>query len=351
MLAKPWVTPFAVALVASSSYLTKLVMTAQSSDKEIYSAWFYCTVLAVIYSFYRLVFAPNVEPSKDYHDNKTQQYAAMRSKHYFPAYANGWHAVCSSEDLRGGKVKSISALGTHMVAFRGNNGKVGVLHAFCPHLGAHLGQGGVVEGNLLVCPFHKWSFNSSGKCEKIPYLRKDIAAPPERAKTKSYPVKESLGQIFVWFHAEPDCGTKPQWDLTMSDDLEAGVKDGTWYYALMRKMEYGQHSWCVTRSGLLLPFTPPPFTPPPSEMAMNSADGYHFETLHGPFPIPFIDKVCLISNYGMPTIVTPQSTHSIQHHSLHTTAAAAAAVLIRGVCGHTMFSSSQGCTRSRRGME
>ena len=40
--------------------------------------------------------------------------------------------------------------------------EVGVTHAFCPHMGAHLGMGGVVVGNSLQCPFHGWSFNVAG---------------------------------------------------------------------------------------------------------------------------------------------------------------------------------------------
>ena len=40
--------------------------------------------------------------------------------------------------------------------------EVGVVHAFCPHMGAHLGMGGMVVGNLLQCPFHGWSFDASG---------------------------------------------------------------------------------------------------------------------------------------------------------------------------------------------
>ena len=43
--------------------------------------------------------------------------------------------------------------------------QVGVMHAFCPHMGAHLGMGGVVVGNLLQCPFHGWSFDTSGADE------------------------------------------------------------------------------------------------------------------------------------------------------------------------------------------
>jgi nitrite reductase/ring-hydroxylating ferredoxin subunit len=75
----------------------------------------------------------------------------------FPApYPNGWYHVCDAEELVGGQVLAITALGREMVGFRGANGVAGVLHAFCPHLGTHLGHGGRVEGDTLVCPYHEW---------------------------------------------------------------------------------------------------------------------------------------------------------------------------------------------------
>ena len=44
-----------------------------------------------------------------------------------------------------------------------------VMDAFCPHLGAHLGHGGTVEGCELVCPFHGWKFDAEGHNTDIPY--------------------------------------------------------------------------------------------------------------------------------------------------------------------------------------
>lgn len=190
-------------------------------------------------------------------------------------FISGWHCVCSAEDLKNGAIKSISALGTHMVAFRGEDGKVGVLHAFCPHLGAHLGEGGTIDGNLLVCPFHKWSFDVDGKCQKIPYMkpagRSDCAQAtvPPRAKTKAYVVREVLGLVLIWFHAEPEHAHTPLYEPDVFSDLQRGIEDKTYYYALMRTMEFEQHS---------------------CEMAMNSADQHHFDTLHSPFPIPIVEK-------------------------------------------------------------
>lgn len=57
--------------------------------------------------------------------------------------------------------------------FRVENGKVHVVDAYCPHLGANLAVGGRVLGGCIECPFHGWQFQGSdGKCVKIPYAEK-----------------------------------------------------------------------------------------------------------------------------------------------------------------------------------
>lgn len=49
-------------------------------------------------------------------------------------------------------------------------GDVHVLDAYCPHLGANLGIGGLVKGDCIECPFHLWAFRGSdGQCVNIPY--------------------------------------------------------------------------------------------------------------------------------------------------------------------------------------
>lgn len=227
-----------------------------------------CVVAIVCFGVYRM-FVPKYVKSKNYHDHTTARYKAMRKKHFYPGFSNGWHAVCNTEDLKDNKIKNISALGTDMVAFRGEDGKVGVLHAFCPHLGAHLGEGGTIDGNLIVCPFHNWSFDAEGKCQKIPYMKSDCALS-DRTKTKAYQVRELLGMVLVWFHAEEKFADNPEYEPLVSVDLAEGINDGSCYFSVMRTMEFDQHS---------------------CEMAMNSADQHHFDTLHAPFPIPFLNKI------------------------------------------------------------
>ena len=65
----------------------------------------------------------------------------------FPFSSNpiGWFAVAYSHDLPAGGVLPLAYFGTDLVAFRAEDGTAHVLDAHCPHLGAHLGHGGVVE--------------------------------------------------------------------------------------------------------------------------------------------------------------------------------------------------------------
>ena len=63
-------------------------------------------------------------------------------------------------------------LGEHSAVYRSQSGKVTIMDAYCPHMGANLAVGGRVRGECLECPFHGWVFDSDGKCIEIPYAEK-----------------------------------------------------------------------------------------------------------------------------------------------------------------------------------
>ena len=122
----------------------------------------------------------------------------MSTSDRYPVTRNpdGWYTVALADDLAPGQVLPLSCLGEELVLFRTASGEARVFDAYCPHLGAHLGHGGRVEGERLVCPFHGWCYDRGGRCVEIPYARRI----PPRAAVRTWPVIERNGAILVWKH-------------------------------------------------------------------------------------------------------------------------------------------------------
>lgn len=122
----------------------------------------------------------------------------------FPVFNNwnevayGWYFLMPSADLKVREVRAFRLCGQELVVFRGEDQKVAVLDAYCPHMGTHLGKGRVV-GNSVRCFFHHWQFNRHGKCEHIPCQREI----PDRAVVPSYAVAEFFEGIWVYPGATP----------------------------------------------------------------------------------------------------------------------------------------------------
>ena len=83
----------------------------------------------------------------------------------------GWFVVSYANELKIGDVKAVRYFGQDQVLFRGESGKAAMLDAYCPHLGAHLGHGGLVKKDCIECPFHAWEWDSNGKVAHIPYAK------------------------------------------------------------------------------------------------------------------------------------------------------------------------------------
>ncbi len=123
----------------------------------------------------------------------------------------GWFVVAFSSDLPSGEIRTLRYFGRELVAYRGASGLVTVAGAYCPHLGAHLGCGGVVEGDALRCPFHRWRFGPDGACDEIPYS----GVIPRSARLETLPVIEQNGVVHAFF--DPS-GTLAPWALPTLDE-------------------------------------------------------------------------------------------------------------------------------------
>lgn len=131
----------------------------------------------------------------------------------------GWFAVAQSEEIAPGALKSLHYFGTDFVVWRGEDGVLRAVDAYCPHLGAHLGYGGDVVGNEVRCPFHHWRFNGDGGLTDAPFSE---FVPPTLKQNciPAWPVTESLGLVYVWYHPRR---AAPKWEVAIAPEI---VEDG-----------------------------------------------------------------------------------------------------------------------------
>ena len=143
----------------------------------------------------------------------------------FPSLPSGWYALALADRVRAGSVHRARYFDRELVLYRTAAGAVRVVGAFCPHLGAHLGHGGRVEGDELVCPFHGFRFDPSGACSGTPHG----SMPAKRVCLESWRTRERNGLILVWFDA---LGRPPEWEVPELDlDGWSGLRSHTFRIA------------------------------------------------------------------------------------------------------------------------
>src|SRR5262245_19640076 len=92
----------------------------------------------------------------------------------------GWYWAVPSRAVRPGRTRAVTFFGREMVLYRGDDGRVRALDAYCPHMGAHLAEG-KVEGAMIRCLFHYWKYDEQGRCVEIPCQETCSFVPPVRA--------------------------------------------------------------------------------------------------------------------------------------------------------------------------
>ncbi len=123
-----------------------------------------------------------------------------------PPFPDGWYAVAFSSELVDSAVLTRRLAGNELVLFRTSAGSPVVMAAHCPHLGAHLGLGGVIVEDCIRCPFHGFEFDGTGTCTATGYGT-DV---PKGLTTRVWRVHETDGVIFAWHDAS---GREPWFQL------------------------------------------------------------------------------------------------------------------------------------------
>lgn len=161
-------------------------------------------------------------------------------------FPEAWYVVAESRELACGELKERKWLGRSIVYWRDSNGDVCVADATCPHLGSYLGPsgGGKLKNGNLVCPFHGFEYDVSGKC----VWARDVK-PPRSARLKRFAVTETCGLIFAYFGRDTE---KPRWQTPVfASDHSARA---------IRRMQFRAH---------------------PQTTSENSVDVNHLGHVHG----------------------------------------------------------------------
>jgi vanillate O-demethylase monooxygenase subunit len=104
---------------------------------------------------------------------------------------NAWYVACMPHEIDD-KPLGRRICGESIVFYRGPDNRAAALEDFCPHRGAPLSLGRVVEGKL-VCGYHGLEMGCDGRTVAMPGQRVR-GFPPIRA----FPAVERHGFIWVW---------------------------------------------------------------------------------------------------------------------------------------------------------
>lgn len=112
---------------------------------------------------------------------------------------NRWYPLLEAAALKR-KPFGIKRLGIDLVLWRDAEGKPCALRAACPHRGASLAGGRVVQGEI-ECPWHGFRFKGSGHCTTVPCEGPD-ARIPHALNTSPFPIREQHSLVWMWWGEE-----------------------------------------------------------------------------------------------------------------------------------------------------
>ena len=170
----------------------------------------------------------------------------------------GWFMIGWSPEFPANQVRPLRYFGEDLVAYRDEFGDLHVLSAHCRHLGAHIGHGGTVNGDCVVCPFHGWEWGPDGTNRRIPY-----ADRPNRAKRlRVWPVCEQHDCVFLWHQPH---AAAPHWQMPdIFSSFPQLDTDPAAYYR-----PYPEFSRRAGREPVH-----------PQQVAENGPDSVHFQHVH-----------------------------------------------------------------------
>lgn len=127
-----------------------------------------------------------------------------------PVLSTSWLAVATSDDVPAGRLVPVTLMGIDVVLWRSADGVVHAWEDFCVHRGVKLSLG-EIDDDQVVCPYHGWNYDGSGRCTRIP-AHPDLT-PPARARANVLAATERYGLVWTSFGTpEHDVPSIDRWD-------------------------------------------------------------------------------------------------------------------------------------------
>lgn len=139
------------------------------------------------------------------------------TEHDWKIFASFWHPVIFVNDIPDDKPAKAKLLDQDLAVFRTSQG-VTVAKDVCVHRGTPLTLG-KIDNNRLVCMYHGFQYDGTGKCVFVPSMGEN-GRIPARLKLKTYKSVERYGIIWVCLSDDEPLRPLPEWPLL--DDKEFG---------------------------------------------------------------------------------------------------------------------------------
>ncbi len=157
---------------------------------------------------------PDAEPQEAGQFPPQYKYAGqVYGQDHDGTYLQNWNPLMLAADLPAGKIIRKDFLGTRVIVYRGADGKPVVQSAYCPHVGADLAEGCLVDG-AVRCAYHHWKFAPDGQCVEIP----DEDHIPRSVQIYPYPAAERWGLIWA-FNGEKALFELPEFPNIAEEDV------------------------------------------------------------------------------------------------------------------------------------
>ncbi|MCY1056952.1 Rieske 2Fe-2S domain-containing protein [Nannocystis sp. SCPEA4] len=137
---------------------------------------------------------------------------------------DAWYAIARARAVPRRRPLALRRFGRALALFRGADGTITAVDAACPHRGADLAAGRVVDG-ALQCPYHGFRFAADGRCVAVPCEGRSFRISDELS-VRTYPVREAHGLVWLWWGAPREEYPELFWPPGMPDGEGRGTATG-----------------------------------------------------------------------------------------------------------------------------